>query len=126
MFAYLILLVSLMLAQPSSPKVILITLDGVRWQEVFQGTDPQRDQGHHLTPQELLPNLYNCFVEQGVAVGQATPIIASGPNFVSLPGYMEITRGHPSTDCQTNSCKPVIDQSIISLFRHPAVFSSWS
>ena len=126
MFAYIMLMVSLLTASPLFPDVILITLDGVRWQEVFQGTDPQRDGGHHLTPQRLLPNLYNYFVEQGVAVGRDTPIIASGPRFVSLPGYMEITRGHPSTDCQTNSCNPVIDQSVFDLFNYPAVFSSWS
>ena len=121
MFAYIMLMVSLLTASPLFPDVILITLDGVRWQEVFQGTDPQRDGGHHLTPQRLLPNLYNYFVEQGVAVGRDTPIIASGPRFVSLPGYMEITRGHPSTDCQTNSCNPVIDQSVFDLFNYPLV-----
>lgn len=125
MYAYLMLVLAALLYQPNQPDVILVTIDGTRWQEVFNGTDHLRDRGHHLTARQLLPNLYNYFVDDGTAVGRDTPIIASGPNHISLPGYLEMTRGHSSTDCQSNSCKPVIDQSVFWFFQHPAVFSSW-
>jgi hypothetical protein len=125
MYAYLILVFAALLYQPNQPDVILVTIDGTRWQEVFDGTDDYRNRGHHLTARQLLPNLYNYFVDEGLAVGGDSPIIASGPNHVSLPGYLEITRGHSSSDCQTNTCRPIIDQSVFWFFQHPAVFSSW-
>jgi hypothetical protein len=111
----IIMLVLALLTKIPDPSVILITIDGVMWQDIYG------DQG-----QQLVPYLYSDFVEQGIAVGKISPIIASGPVHISLPGYLEITRGHPSTDCQRNDCNPVIDQSILKLFDQTAVFSSWS
>lgn len=107
-----------------SPEIILITLDGVRWQEIYQGTDSllYKDK---ISSRELFPNLYNRFVDQGIAIGATEPMVASGPNFISLPGYLEITRGYPSSDCQTNSCDPILHESIFFWFNSAAVFSSW-
>jgi hypothetical protein len=105
------------------PRVVLITLDGVRWQDVFNGTDPHR--GKHILPDQLMPNLYKYFVGHGVVFGKTSPMTASGPNFISLPGYLEITRGYQSNDCTTNDCNPIIDRSILQFFMKPAVFSSW-
>jgi len=97
------------------PDVILVTIDGVMWQDIY-GSNSQL----------LVPNLYNDFVKQGIAVGKMSPIIASGKNHVSLVGYLEITRGHPSLDCQSNDCyHPRIDRTILKFFHSPAVFSSW-
>lgn len=110
---------------PQEPHIILVTIDGTRWQEIYNGTDRFRDQGHHLTPRELVPNLYAYFVDQGIAVGKLNPMIASGPMHISLPGYLEITRGHPSYDCQSNTCSPTIDQSVFWFFRRSAVIGSW-
>lgn len=110
---------------PKSPDVILVTIDGTRWQEIYNGADRWHYRGKNLSPRQLVPNLYNYFVDQGIAVGKDSPIIASGPNHISLPGYLEMTRGHSSTDCQSNTCSPVIDQSVFWFFQHPAVFSSW-
>jgi arylsulfatase A-like enzyme len=114
---------------PAQPKpdtnVILITLDGVRWQEVFNGTDPLRSR-QHQTARQLLPNLYDLFFDHGLVVGQKSPMVASGPNHISLPGYLEMSRGHQSFDCQTNDCHPIIDQSIFWFFQQPALFASWN
>ena len=123
MFSWILLLAALLF---SPPHVVLITIDGVRYQEVFQGTDPDFYHGAALSARELVPNLYHYFVDGGIAVGKLTPMIASGPNFISLPGYLEITRGHPSTDCRSNFCRPHIDRSILQLYNNSAVFSSWS
>ena len=117
------ILASLLYAAP--PPVILITIDGTRYQEVFNGTDHTLDHGHHLTARQLVPNLYSSFVDRGIAFGKLSPMVASGPNHISLPGYLEITRGHPSTDCQTNDCHPIIDSSIFFSFERSAVFASW-
>lgn len=113
------------MSKPVSPDIILVTIDGTRWQEIYNGSDPLHDRGHHRSPQQLVPNLYALFVSQGIAVGKLSPIIATGPNHISLPGYLEMTRGHSSVDCQSNFCSPFIDQSVFWFFQRPAVFSSW-
>jgi hypothetical protein len=124
MLTWLLLVMSLLVAHPA-PHVVLITIDGTRYQEVFQGTDPKFYRGAAISARDLVPNLYGYFVDQGIAVGKLTPMTASGPNFISLPGYLEITRGHPSTDCQRNDCRPQIDRSILQLYDNTAVIASW-
>lgn len=111
MITWLMLMV--LMLRPA-PNTILVTIDGVRYQDIY--ADNARQQ---------LPNLYKDFVDQGIAAGKLSPMVASGPNHISLPGYLEITRGHPSIDCQTNECNPKIDRSVFNLFEKPAVFSSW-
>src|SRR5262245_1253105 len=72
---------------PPATRLVLVTLDGVRWQDTF---------GAHA--RELLPNLYGRVIDRGVALGAATPLSASGPNFVSLPGYRELLSGRADRD----------------------------
>jgi phosphopentomutase/2,3-bisphosphoglycerate-independent phosphoglycerate mutase family metalloenzyme len=114
MFAITLLTLSLLSKAPIPAPIFLITLDGVMWQDIY-GSNGENN----------VPYLYFDFVEQGVAIGKLSPIISSGPCHISIPGYLELMRGHPSIDCQTNSCNPVIDRSIIDYFQQPAVFSSW-
>lgn len=85
--------------------VILITIDGVRWQEIFNGTERVRSLSPAVSAATLLPNLHKLGTERGAflgAPGRGT-IAASGPNFVSLPGYTEILGGRPSP-CRDNGC----------------------
>ena len=124
MLAWIMLVISLV-TTPPPPHVVMVTIDGTRYQEVFQGTDPHLYHGRQLTAPELVPNMYHYFVEQGIVVGKLSPMTASGPNFISLPGYLEITRGHPSQDCQSNDCRPQVERSILQLYHTTAVFSSW-
>ncbi len=113
-------------ARVPSPKVMLITLDGVRWQEIFNGTDTFMYHGKKMTARELLPNLYYHFVDGGMVVGKDSMFVATGPAHISLPGYLEIMRGHPSTDCQDNDCEPRLkEETIADLFKVSAVFASW-
>lgn len=108
-------------------KVVLITLDGVRWQEVFNGVDHSfLNSGESVSARELLPNIYHYFVDNGMVVGRDSKFIATGPMHISLPGYLEIMRGHPSTDCQTNNCENVVlDDNMTFLFKESAVIASW-
>ncbi len=93
-------------------RVVLVVIDGVRWQEVFFGVDPLLAAQAGLSgdeevgPTELAPNLH-ALAQRGVALGgpNGAPVLASGPNFVSLPGYTEILTGRPSA-CQENDCPP--------------------
>lgn len=108
-----------------SPKIVLITIDGVRWQEIFNGTDSALYQNHPLLPQEIIPNIYYYFVNQGMAIGKNSQIIASGINHISLPGYLEMMRGLPTTDCTTNFCEPELSTTLLDNYQNVTVISSW-
>jgi hypothetical protein len=119
-------------------NVILVTLDGVRWQEIFTGADPELADGAGLPVGErrgargLTPNLHRLFFDQGVVLGDpraGEPFVASGPNFVSLPGYVEIMTGAAS-GCAGNECEPHVSWAIAGEAAGApgdgaAVFSSW-
>lgn len=83
-------------------RVVLVTIDGVRWQDVFRGLAP--GEGGALPRTRALVAL------RGLAIGGDIPgcdtmHTASGSN-VSLPGYIEIFTGHPSR-CLDNDCSAV-------------------
>jgi hypothetical protein len=100
-------------APPSAAAVVLVVLDGVRWQEVFNGVDPEiaRRQGmareEWVDAETLMPTLHRVLIARGVAVGapgEGPEMRATGPNYVSLPGYTEILTGRPPTHCSDNYC----------------------
>jgi hypothetical protein len=93
--------------------VVLVVLDGVRWQEVFYGADRSLARVHGLNPlawvnpRDLMPNIHRLVQTQGVAIGapgHGAQISASGPQFISLPGYLEIFAGKPDLVCDRNDC----------------------
>jgi hypothetical protein len=118
--------------------VILVVLDGTRWQEVFVGADPQlaAEAAVPAVPADaLMPHLHALVADRGSALGapgHGPPIAASGPNFVSLPGYTEIFTGRRTHGCADNDCAParvptVMDQAraLASGPSDVAVFASW-
>lgn len=112
--------------------VILITLDGVRWQEIFEGEDPARTGAlPPRTARELLPNLYE-MVRQGGALAGAPgqePMRVSGPNFVSLPGYLELFSGAEADGCTNNDCPRTTSATLLDRADarglRTAAFASW-
>ncbi|MEJ7727690.1 MAG: alkaline phosphatase family protein [Polyangiaceae bacterium] len=118
--------------------VVLVTLDGVRWQEVFQGVDAQlaaRDgmpRAAVVPAATLMPNVRRLFFDGGVvlgAPGRGAGIGALGPRYVSLPAYVELMTGARST-CWSNDCQPIIGWTVAEELRGDApgtaaVFASW-
>ena len=113
-------------------RIVIVTIDGVRWQEIFGGLDDDRIRG--LAPRtaaELTPNLHALLEHDGAALGGPGhgAITASGPNFVSLPGYREILTGKQSTSCQDNDCTDPAPQTILDEASDAgldvAAFASW-
>jgi len=95
--------------------VVLVVLDGVRWQEVFNGVDRTLARQHGVSasawanPLDLMPNLHRLIDAEGLAIGapgHGAEITASGPQFISLPGYIEIFAGKPDLGCFRNDCVP--------------------
>jgi hypothetical protein len=125
-----------------SLTIVIVTLDGVRWHEVFEGVDPQLAASHAIPPQqvlsaaELTPNLHRIVSSHGVALGapgHGATISASGPNFVSLPGYAELLSGRRSTSCRDNQCRGSGARTLLDDFAAAssrgaskvALFTSW-
>jgi hypothetical protein len=110
--------------------VVIVTIDGVRWQEVFEGTDPRLTHSPPVAVDRYLPNLHGLGTTRGAFVGAPGrgQIAATGPNYISLPGYTELLSGRPSR-CQTNGCMRTTLPSILDEARAAgakvAAFASW-
>jgi hypothetical protein len=126
--------------------VILVVLDGVRWQEVFDGADRafarqrRANQFAWDNPRDLMPNLYRLIDgapangSNGIAIGapgHGAEISATGPQFISLPGYLEIFSGKPDFRCGRNDCVPAPMRTIADQVRDASgvddvsVIASW-
>lgn len=127
---------------PQPPlQIVVLALDGVRYQDVFGGADPELARRHGLAPDrtprasELMPALYELMHRQGAALGApgfGSAISASGPDFVSLPGYSEILTGSRASGCENNACSGTRALSIADELAQPsrggwhtAVVTSW-
>jgi len=105
-------------------NVILITLDGVRWQEVFQGADKRiinnikDDTKKELTLKSfwvnnemerrnlLMPFMWNTIALKGQLYGNKTKgsvMQVTNPYFFSYPGYNELLVGFNDDSVKSNS-----------------------
>ena len=110
-------------AAEASPNLILVTLDGVRWQEVFGGVDLDLidDERHSRDPvllkktywreqrterrERLFPFLWSVIASQGVLIGDRTQeshMEVSNPWWFSYPGYNEILTGRADRAIDSN------------------------
>jgi hypothetical protein len=128
--------------EPAPKTVVVIVIDGARWQEVFGGTDRALAKIHALPESalrngpQLVPALHGIIENGGAALGapdHGAEIAASGPAFVSVPGYIEIFSGRPAVNCLNNRCRwsgerNLLDQIAEDSGSRPgdvAVFASW-
>ncbi len=97
---------------PRAAAIVLVTLDGARWQDVFDA--------------KLMPNLHRWMTLEGAAIGAPNhgEIWSSGPNYVSMPGYTEILTGRTSA-CQTNECAQTTASTLVDEIEDSVVVSSW-
>jgi hypothetical protein len=100
----------------AADAAIVVALDGVRWQDALDAAK--------------MPLLADIARTRGARVGAGeTPIAASGPNFVSLPGYSEMLTGLGASGCADNDCKrvttPTIADEIAARGEEAVVFASW-
>jgi len=146
---------SVLLAAPTlrTENVVLITTDGLRWQEVFGGADEQlltkeagvsapADLKRELwreTPEArreaLLPFLWTVLAREGQIYGNpargSLARVTNGFNF-SYPGYNEILSGRADARIDSNDKKPNPNVTVLEWLngRNPyrgnvAAFCSW-
>jgi hypothetical protein len=141
-------------AQTDNTKVVLITLDGLRWQELFSGADPlliaNTDFVHDTTalnekfwrdsPMErrqfLFPFLWSHVAEKGQLHGNRnldSKIDLTNTMWFSYPGYNEILTGRADDDRITSNDKvPNPNKTVLELANEDpryagkvAAFGSW-
>lgn len=134
-------------------NVVLITLDGMRWQEVFRGIDPilanheeyggesemlmQRFWRDSQEERErtLMPFLHDIVFKQGSFAGDrdhGSCAKVSNPWYFSYPGYSEILTGVVNEAIDSNGKNPNPEQTLHELLEtNPefrglsAAFASW-
>lgn len=121
----------------SSGRIVLVTIDGVRAEDVFDGADPTLRPGSNVekyrSPAAVMPRTHQLVATRGVALGADRPgcgavHTASGAN-ISLPGYLEIFTGR-RTHCRDNNCDrttspTVLDEAARAGLAPVASIGSW-
>jgi hypothetical protein len=135
-------------------NIIVITTDGFRWQEVFNGMDSalannrnvnQGDSAYlyekYWSPdatgrrKKLLPFLWSTVAAQGQLYGNRSlgnKVDNANPYWFSYPGYSEIMTGYADTAINSNSYPPNPHVTVLEFFnRQPrlrgkvAAFGAW-
>ncbi|MFC4653676.1 MULTISPECIES: alkaline phosphatase family protein [Rheinheimera] len=127
-------------------KVVLVSLDGVRWQEVFGGSDPQLIVSpayvkqpqliHTYSPghaEQLMPFLHQTVAKHGVLAGDRnknSSVSVTNPAQVSYPGYQELLAGFADPKLLSNADIPNPNPTVLEWLateqaRQVAVFGSW-
>lgn len=110
-------------AQNKSENLIIVTLDGMRWQEVFKGADKELLGDKTYTPdsagafktywandelerrKKLFPFLWGTIANNGSLYGNRAyncNVNNANPYWFSYPGYNEIFTGYPDTAVNSN------------------------
>ena len=114
---------SLALAQHKTENLVIVTLDGMRWQEVFGGADSALLKDKNYTKdssgtskkfwsgtaderrKKLFPFLWTTISKQGQLYGNrwlGNKVDNANPYKFSYPGYNEIFTGYPDTLVNSN------------------------
>jgi hypothetical protein len=128
-------------AEVAGRRVVLVTVDGVRWQEVFRGADPalgSAGPGGNTAEEKrraLMPFLWGTVARQGQIFGNAdrgSRVAVANPFRVSYPGYHELLCGFSSALIRNNLRIPNPDRTVLEwLHGRPgfagsvAAYTSW-
>ena len=150
--------IAILMAIPSlkaqtSENLVVVTLDGMRWQEVFGGVDEQLMKDSNFTHEregmkkaywsedpnqrrkQLFPFLWSTFAEKGQLYGNrllGNNVDNSNRYWFSYPGYNEIFTGYPDTAVNSNDKIINKNENVLSFINKQkgyagkvAVFSTW-
>jgi Type I phosphodiesterase / nucleotide pyrophosphatase len=123
LFIFLLTLITITTTTAQNGNVVIVTLDGMRWQEVFKGIDETlmndsvynhdrkglHDKFWAATETErrkkLFPFLWSIIAQQGQLYGNRlykNKVDNANPYWFSYPGYNEIFTGYPDTAVNSN------------------------
>lgn len=126
-----------------SRYVVLVTIDGFRWEDLFRGADPllvtdDRYRARYVDvpdrAQALTPFLLS-FAQEGALIGDrdhGSCARVSNEYWFSYPGYSEMLVGQPNPNIRSNQAIPNDDVTVLErLARRPEfadqvrVFAEW-
>ncbi len=139
-------------AAAKDSRVVLVTLDGLRWQEVFRGAetalaedptfveDRKAVKAAYLDPADrrtaLMPFLHEVVARQGVLIGDrdnGSCARVTNDQWFSYPGYNEILTGRADPAIKSNDPTPNANVTVLEwLDAQPgfkgkvAAFTSWN
>lgn len=111
-------------AAPAGPRLVLVTIDGLSWTDVFRGADPQRAADRAFVeapeairdfvapsdrPRALMPFLHDVVARQGVLIGDrdhGSCAAVANDKWFSYPGYNEMLTGRPDPTIRSNNHGP--------------------
>ena len=139
--------------QHKTENIIIITLDGFRWQEVFNGADSLLIKNEKYSENQkelvkefwsdqleerrkkLLPFFWSTIVKDGQLYGNrilGNYVDVSNRYRFSYPGYNEIFTGYPDTAVNSNDKNPNKNENVLEFLNKQAgyqnsvaAFSSW-
>lgn len=128
-------------AQDEPRYLILVTVDGYRWQELFRGADPALVQDERYRAryvdvadraQALTPFLLS-FRDHGALIGdrdQGSCARVANDYWFSYPGYAEMLAGRPNPQIRYNAAIPNQDVTVLERLSRRglpvAVFAEWN
>ncbi len=140
-------------AKPKTRNVIFITLDGLRWQELFTGADSTKifdktitkdsanvvnafwDLDENVRRKKLMPFLWGQLEEKGQIHGNANKGSVAklkNPYWFSYPGYSELLLGFVDSTQDSNERKNNPNVTVLEYINHQpgfrnkvAAFCSW-
>ncbi len=140
-------------AQRKTENIVIITLDGMRWHEIFKGVDEVLMNDKAFTKEseaikksfwaateeerrmKLLPFLWTTIASQGQIYGNRkydNKIDNANPYWFSYPGYNEIFTGYPDTGVNSNDKIPNPNENVLEYINKQkgytgkiAAFTSW-
>ncbi|MBL7751766.1 MAG: alkaline phosphatase family protein [Chitinophagaceae bacterium] len=140
-------------AQTKTENVVVITLDGLRWQELFAGADSQliNDDTYVHNARELkkkfwanepserrmkfMPFMWGTIAKQGQIYGNrwmGNKVNNANPYWFSYPGYNEIFTGFPDDSVNSNDKRLNKNENVLEYLHRQkdfkgkiAAFTSW-
>ena len=128
-----------------SQNVVVVTMDGLRWQEIFGGADSlltfdtaasystryvQRKfwaGSAEERRQKLMPFLWSVIVDKGIIHGnrnKGSKVNNANPYWFSYPGYNEIFTGYPDTAVNSNDKVPNKNENVFEYLHKQAAFKN--
>ncbi len=125
------------------PVVVLVTIDGVRWQEMFRGADPSLVAQPKYVADDLKENATKSWVDVPDRAATLTPFLHAITNrggvlmgnrdagecarvandmWFSYPGYNEILTGRPDNTITANEYGPNHNVTVLEWLNHQPGF----
>ncbi len=130
----------------SAPNLIIITTDGLRWQEVFNGMDfalannkkfnhgdsayLYKKYGSAIVTErqtKLLPFITQTMGTKGLLFGnrfKENKVDVANPHWFSYPGYNEIFTGYPDSAINSNNYPPNPHENVLAFLQNQKAYQN--